>query len=191
MNYRNQIMALPQDERLEAALFVLEELTGRNGANLSQICRQFGLTRSEGEVVLFLNKSSPSVVRKEQIHAALYGCKIDAPDLKIVDVLVHKARTKLPAGLIATLWGQGYYMPVALDLPNTAPKGTPEVTTSRRGAKPLPDNRAQIGEGWSPDEDSELVRMRSNGSDFWAIADELGRTQRGCADRYRKLTGEL
>lgn len=71
-----------------------------------------GLTATEARLVGLLVKHGS--VTKDRIMSALYGLRSDVeePDIKIVDVLVCKARRKL-AGFgikIGTIWGQGYSM---------------------------------------------------------------------------------
>ena len=74
----------------------------------------WGLTALEADLFRFLWKRK--VVAKQSIWFALYGHEPDdAPDIKIVDVLLCKIRKKIKGSgiVIRTVWGAG----VALELP--------------------------------------------------------------------------
>lgn len=69
----------------------------------------FGLTKSEAKLVHELVEHGRR--SKDQLYFALYGGVDDAPDPKIVDVLICKFRKKLPADVtVDTIWGFGYEM---------------------------------------------------------------------------------
>jgi len=75
------------------------------------------LTRTELAIAKILHDRGGACVPKERIHHSLYALRVDdAPDPKIIDVLVCKMRPKLRCWRIETLWGQGYAMrPVDAD----------------------------------------------------------------------------
>lgn len=69
------------------------------------------LTPTERAIAKVLFDRGGRVVRKDGVHQALYALRPgDAPDLKIIDVLVCKMRPKLKAWEIVTAWGEGYMM---------------------------------------------------------------------------------
>ncbi len=67
------------------------------------------------ERTLFLKLMSAAEVTKEQLFYDVYSDVVgtdDEPDIKIIDVYVHKLRKKLdPHGVkIETMWGSGYFI---------------------------------------------------------------------------------
>jgi two-component system cell cycle response regulator CtrA len=72
---------------------------------------QFGLTAQEARIFGLLLKKP--LVTKEFAVSALYFHRQDEAEIKIVDVLICKARKKLKPHNIAieTVWGQGYRLP--------------------------------------------------------------------------------
>lgn len=108
MDDRTRIRLLEEEnERLRGRVDWLEDTF--LGMNIP-IPIEWGLTASEAKVVRALARRSE--LTKEQIMTALYSGRNDGeePDMKIVDVLVHKIRRKVDGfGVsIATLWGRGY-----------------------------------------------------------------------------------
>lgn len=72
-----------------------EYLTGTNIAEQSKVMETFGLTATEARLFIVLRNSGKFETR-EAIHTRLYAdYKKDAPDLKIIDVLICKMRPKL------------------------------------------------------------------------------------------------
>lgn len=73
---------------------------------------EIGLTPYEARIIAALYKGKGEVVKKDSILYAMYHDVLDVPDIKIVDVLVCKARKKLADyGVeIKTAWGRGYYL---------------------------------------------------------------------------------
>jgi len=72
---------------------------------------EWRLSVSEARILSCLARRPTAT--KPQLMMALYAGRIDdEPDIKIVDVLVCKARKKLlPLGIrILTQWGHGYYL---------------------------------------------------------------------------------
>mgnify|MGYP006921346353 CR=1 FL=1 len=75
-------------------------------------------TQLEFSTLAFIVKCGDAMARKMAIYTAVFEQPDGTPEPKIVDVMVCKIRKKLAvidaAGLIATVWGQGY----RLDLTN-------------------------------------------------------------------------
>jgi DNA-binding response OmpR family regulator len=69
-------------------------------------------TASEFATLVFIAKRSDTLARKMSIYTKVFEQEDGTPDPKIVDVIVCKIRSKLTsiggAGLIGTIWGQGY-----------------------------------------------------------------------------------
>ena len=84
----------------------------------SVLSRVYSLTRLEAAMFNMLVRRNE--VCKEALHGVIEHCrkntKRDETDPKMVDVMIHKLRTKLrPHGIeIKTLWGSGYYMEPAM-----------------------------------------------------------------------------
>lgn len=72
-----------------------------------------GFTASERRLLIALVDAGETGLTKDSCYTALYFDVVDAdslPQLKIVDVFLCKARSKIPAnvGSILTDWGRGY-----------------------------------------------------------------------------------
>lgn len=109
MSSEEQIELLKETiSRLEGQVHALQEaLTGDITPHVA-----FGLTPTEATIFSILVHRGKST--KTQIWNALYGLRPDdGAEMKIVDVLVCKARKKLSKfGIrIETLWGFGYAIP--------------------------------------------------------------------------------
>jgi DNA-binding winged helix-turn-helix (wHTH) protein len=74
--------------------------------------RKWGLTSSEGRVLLLLFNAKGRVVSKDAIQDGLYFDRVEEPDIKIVDVFIHKIRVKIGPDRILTAWGRGYSLSV-------------------------------------------------------------------------------
>ena len=82
-----------------------------NALDLMPLVSTLGLTITEAQIFLVLQRSPGRQAGKEAIHNRLYSARPeDAPELKIVDVLVCKLRKKLEgtSWSIETIWGVGY-----------------------------------------------------------------------------------
>ncbi len=67
------------------------------------------LTVQEAKLVSHLYRRSGNLVTKESLLHAMYGGRADdAPEIKIIDVFVCKARRKMGGDPIQTIWGRGY-----------------------------------------------------------------------------------
>jgi DNA-binding response OmpR family regulator len=101
---------MTEAEEIEHLRFRVTELEKQIGLALEPPT-VFGLTKTETEIlgILIANKYP----RRETFMVALYGSRFEAPDDKIIDVLMSRMRKKLtPFGIeITTAWGSGFYMP--------------------------------------------------------------------------------
>lgn len=132
-----------------------------------------GLTATEARLLAVLDRSAPRVVGKSALHRAMYPAHDDAPDIKIVDVLVCKLRAK---GLkIKTDWGFGYSIDAAVDVDAAV----------RAVAKP--QIAAKVFGGWSVQDDEDLLRMFERGDGLGVIAEELGRSVNAVRARLRRI----
>ncbi|MDI6838604.1 MAG: winged helix-turn-helix domain-containing protein [Rhizobiaceae bacterium] len=70
------------------------------------------LTEGEFNLFLLLWQRRPRMLSRDQLMAEAYWLRADdeEPEIKIIDVLICKARKKLgPTGIaIDTVWGRGY-----------------------------------------------------------------------------------
>lgn len=172
MNLRDEIMALPPADRLEHALYLLDELMGGAHRYLGGLAREYGLTPAEGRLVCALNAASPGIMTHEALMVAVYGLRFKA-DMTLLRVYVSRIREKMGPDTIVTHQGLGYAMPVRRALP----EGALLVSVA-------PDKTR-----WRPDDDAELLRMARNGSSVEAMADELDRTEAAVRHRLRVLRG--
>lgn len=78
------------------------------------------LTAKEQALLEFMAMKKGHVVTKEQFLTHLYN-GMDDPELKIVDVFVHKVRKKIMQvsgeNYIQTFWGRGYALKAPADMP--------------------------------------------------------------------------
>lgn len=169
MNLRAIVMDLPPDERLPAALDLLDTLAG-NGEMLAAWMQAYRLTRQEASVWHVLNGAAGRVVTRDALMLRAFG--FDSGRARTLDVVVLRIRRKVPVR-IETVAGVGFRATVYLPPP-------PPVDTDTTA-------RPREGTPWTDDDDAELIRMVRSGSRWWAIAEELDRTERGCMDRWHKL----
>lgn len=190
MNLRAQIMALPENDRLDMALMLIEDLSGQRDEDLRRVCQGFGLSSQEGRFLLALNKRAPHCVDRDAIYAAIY-CGRDDVAPSILNVL--KSRVAQKTGLtIVTHWGRGFSLSAPVDFGSDDFLERSLETAKRlaqRSAKAVERQRTRLIDvrRWSSADDAELMRMYRCGSQMWAIADELGRSERACIDRIRRL----
>jgi len=107
----NAILALPPQDRLGAALDLIDDLTGANVAAVLALQQRYGLTSREAEVLDALNRAWPRALGREPLLLMVWGHDSEVGD-KIVDVYITKLRAKLGRDVIRTVWGSGW----ALDL---------------------------------------------------------------------------
>ncbi len=103
-----------EDRRRQAELNeVAEEAARQTRSAMRGNDRQFReslkLTRTEAEVLSVLLDRAGQTVTKESIHSIAYGLHDEAPDPRIIDVMVCKIRPKLPVSVsLKTVHGVGY-----------------------------------------------------------------------------------
>ena len=106
---REAIMALPPDDRLGAALDLIDDLTGARGAAVAALSRRYRLTPKEAELVATLNAAFPQVLGREPLFLRCWGHDSEVND-RIVDIYVMKLRAKLGRDAIRTVWGLGWVL---------------------------------------------------------------------------------
>jgi two-component system cell cycle response regulator CtrA len=110
MSLRDEyVLALErQNEALQEHILNLEAALGIQ----IETPLELDLTSQESALLGLLLKRD--IVTKELAMTAFYGLRADGeePEIKIIDVLIHKLRRKLKSyGIaIATKWGQGWWM---------------------------------------------------------------------------------
>lgn len=176
----DQILQLPKEQQLEEALAILRELTCESTSIQRKISKIYGTSPTEARLFLFLGSHNKRAKSKEQIYTALYGYRCDV-QLKTIDVYISSMRKK---GIkIETISSVGWKL--ISDLPEV----NHDIFT-HRGYKDENNPKGRHNAHWTPSEDEEMMRMVKNGSQWWAIADELGRTERGVLERYSKIKGK-
>lgn len=175
--WRNWLMDQPEEDRIEAAIWVLEEITGDHSGRVMSVMQRYGLTRTQARLVLALAARPGRPMSRDALVAAVYDMDTDPGDTKIIDVFIHKIRAK--GVKIRTLWGMGWVIDEPLDIPE-------DEMPERRSARAPSDHRKD-GERWSGDDCQRLEEMVAGGWDIWAIADELGRTERSVREKIRGL----
>jgi hypothetical protein len=169
---RDEIERAPASDRLELALVALDEVFGAR-ERVNDLRAGLGLTATEARLLAVLDRAAPRSVSKKAMHSAMYPADYDAPEIKIVDVLICKMRAK---GLkIKTDWGFGYSIDAPIDVDAAAP------------AVRKPRVAPTIFGGWSPQDDADLLQMFERGDRLRVIADELGRTVNAVRSRLRRI----
>ncbi|HEV7433925.1 MAG TPA: winged helix-turn-helix domain-containing protein [Pseudorhizobium sp.] len=127
---RRRAEAREQSEWIEAEGRQAADEAEETG-NLAAAMQAFGLSRSEGALLVALLPGR--VMSKQALHDALYADRADAPEIKIVDVLVCKVRAKTaPKGItIETVHGLGFQLAAG-------------VAAQVRAILGLPDDAARI-----------------------------------------------
>lgn len=186
LSLREQIMALPEGERLEAALYMIDELTIGRPHEVTWMRETFGLTPAVALMLTALNRAYPRHMTHVQLLRALYGVNAEERDPKIVQVFVNHARARLGPRAILTVWGVGYQLRAPLPVPpepEIVIRPPPEVIPPPELVGPRPNARTP----WSFGEKRELVEMVVAGVDIGTMADRLGRTERAVLDAIRLL----
>lgn len=170
-------MSVPADERVDLAIFLLEELTGGVDGSRAWLKKQFGLTKTEASVLATLNRVPGKVYSKTNLYVAVYGDASDVHD-KIIDIFICKIRAKIKPLVITTFWGQGYCLNEKIEIPEVSaePVRVVEYGVSDEGRSGTP---------WTKEEDDDLRVMMENGSKISVIAYEFDRTECACLDRWR------
>ena len=168
---RAQVMALPPEDRLEHALFLLEEITGRPSERLVALRDKWGLSPQEARLFLALNEAAPRVMSKESLLVAV-SAGGEVTGVHLIPTLICHLKVKM--GRVCTIQnvrGIGYRAQRRLEIPLSAPS-VPGL---------------QEGAPWSSQDDADLLLMIATGSDWDVIAEELGRTRQAVLTRSTKL----
>lgn len=113
----------PRDEVVEDLLARIEWLTCTNeGADdeTASIMARLGVSKQLAHLYLILKRAKGVTLPRERIMNRLYANKPDDADTKIIGVLVHKLRKKLPSDMrIDSVWGVGYRLVSVADQKQT------------------------------------------------------------------------
>lgn len=83
----------------------------RDADDYARLRARWGLTPMEAALVLALYARVGHTMSRASLMDALYSNRPqDEPAIKIIDVMVCKARAKLGRGFIRNAWGRGYYL---------------------------------------------------------------------------------
>jgi DNA-binding response OmpR family regulator len=107
---RDAILALPPQERLGAALDLIDDLTGARGDAVAALSQRYGLTPKEAAVVDSLNRAWPRVLGRESLFLRVWGHDSEVHD-KLMDIYISRVRAKLGRDAIRTVWGLGWVLP--------------------------------------------------------------------------------
>jgi DNA-binding winged helix-turn-helix (wHTH) protein len=163
---RDEVMSLPEKERLKYALELIDELSGSDTEKQFWVSDKLGLTAQQAQIFLVLNAAAPNCVPRSVIFTSVWGRDSDV-EVKIVDVFICHMRAKGLA--INTHWGVGYSLANKIEVGEM----TPEI--------------ANRGRRWTEQDDKDLAEMVANGSSIRAMAYELDRTERGINERIMRL----
>ncbi|MFC3059532.1 winged helix-turn-helix domain-containing protein [Paenirhodobacter populi] len=182
MTIRADIMALPPQDRLPAALAVIGDLTGEENG-MAAAYRELGLSPTQARIAAYLTRKSPGVVPFDAITLVAGGIASDPMFPDTAKTHVHNLRRKLPPAIrVVTVWGEGYR--IEGEFPK--PVKTPPVQIPADIRREIP-TFGRTGQRWTPEDDATLAEMCASGSAWWAIADELERSERAVRDRWRAI----
>ncbi len=111
-------MQKPEPERLEHALYLLDQITGHVPQMVVWLSRNWRLTATEIRVFGVLNAVAPLGLTRMAILSAAWDDP-DSVEIKGVDVIICKLRAKIPLP-IKTIWGQGWRLTTRFKLPEEA-----------------------------------------------------------------------
>lgn len=169
MLLRQEIMALPEQERLPYALELLEEMTGSKLENQMWLKEKYRLSMTEANLFLMLNNNSPRTMTREAIFKSIWGDT--EVEISIISVMVCNIRKK---GLtISNNWGIGYFVPDRIEVGESM--------------KYVEANRMKV---WTAENDADLIAMVKAGSSLRSMAYETDRTERAVNDRIRRLKSD-
>lgn len=108
---RKQVIALLEErETLREQVRQLEEAL----APTALLPRAWRLTKTEERFIRAIRAVGPNLLHHERAMLTLYGMWEDAPEQKILDVMICKIRRKLMEAQaqirIETIWGRGWRM---------------------------------------------------------------------------------
>lgn len=108
---RHEVMGMKSDEAVEYLLSVIENLAASFQSETHEIDTWGHFTPHVRKLLITLYEAEGRTLSKSAIMDAMYSMKMhDAPDEKIVDVYVCKARKRLNPEIaeLKTHWGVGY-----------------------------------------------------------------------------------
>ena len=159
-----QVMAEPPERRLDMALYLLEEVTGRPDESYRWLRATYGLTKGQSTILCALAAAYPRMMTKDALFATL-GRVENSPH--IVAIYVCHIRSKTPAK-VRNVWGEGF----VLDEPFAIPRA-PDTSRERSP--------------WTTQDDADLRAMLASGSRRDVIAEELERSEASIRDRILRL----
>ncbi len=112
-------MTYETEQDLRAEILALGEIIkGMAGHDLKNLT---GFTPSQSRIIRVMQNAEGRTLTKHALMDAIYACAADEPDIKIIDVFIHKIRVRLRRpdqplrGRIETIWGVGYrWVPEAM-----------------------------------------------------------------------------
>lgn len=109
---RAEVMAMPEEDRLEAALGLLDGLTNSSGS-AAALSARFNLTPSCGRILHALMAAAPDPLSHDAIMGAVWGGSVPENAANILRVQIHNLRRKLPAHMkVLNVYGVGYMIEV-------------------------------------------------------------------------------
>ena len=173
---RAQVMDLPPAERLEHALYLLDALSGFDIQAAGWLCHAYGLTAVEARLFLALNQAFPRALSYEACLTAMYGLR-EQPSLRTVAVHLSRMKRKLAAAghrdLVRNVSDFGYAV-------------SRRVTVNPPGLTVVPP-RESPWKAWSDEDCAQLKRMVENGSELWALQEELGRSATAIRQKMARM----
>jgi DNA-binding response OmpR family regulator len=115
---RAEIMALPQNDRLDYAIDLLERMMPVPIDYRAVILKdKYGLAPKELKIVVALNNNPKHIFTRKNLYYLLYGDNIHGgPSFEIVNVYICKIRRKIPHPWINTVWGVGFTVEYSLTI---------------------------------------------------------------------------
>lgn len=107
MTIQSQIMALPEADRLAAAMEAIDDLCG--SARVDELAARYRLSGQQAQVLAILASAAPGFVSVKMIAASVWG--YDLPETFIVNIRVriYQLRKVLPEGVkIIAAYNRGY-----------------------------------------------------------------------------------
>lgn len=144
MKLSDEIRALPKEDQLEAALLILDTLTGVETDFVEHYRSRFGLQAQEAVVVNTLVTNAGKTVSVDKLYAAIEAINADTrSNANSIRTTICRARRNLPDGAIKTIPLLGYTIqPTMADFL----KGDTSMNVWKNVAEVIP-----YGEGSAPD----------------------------------------
>lgn len=193
MTWRGEIMALPEVERLPAALDLITDLFGGGTADRTHWRAVLGIPPQQSLLFAMFYARPGQLVAVDAILLALdfedYAATEAGVRVQVSNLRGALARAGVPDA-ITTGWGMGYALTqqAANALRPLAPPPPPSRAAVVRSMGNLePAGLDRQGCPWTPQDDADLEMMIDKGDSLDVIAFELERTQRAVLDRQRAL----